>query len=67
MILLRGRYLKCSHKICRVSYFIRSHSCEVVDVVAFVLRVREQFLKFSDILPGFAEVEWSKILVEAVV
>ena len=39
----------------------------MVDVVGFVLGVRHQFLELGDVLPCFAEVEGSEILVEAVV
>ena len=39
----------------------------MVDLVCFVLGVGQQFFKLSDVLPGFSEVERSKVLVEAVI
>jgi hypothetical protein len=39
----------------------------VINLVGFVLGVREQFFELGDILPGFAEIEGAEILVEVVV
>ena len=39
----------------------------MIDLVGLVLWVGKQFLEFSDVLPGLAEVQRPKIVVEIVV
>lgn len=60
-------YLKGTNEIGCIGRFLGLSWSVVINGVCFVVGVIHELLEFGDVLPGFAEVERSKILVEAVV
>jgi hypothetical protein len=62
-----GGYLECAHEVCCIGGSVGHGAGIVVDLVCFVFGVRQKFFEFSDILPGFAEVEGAEIFIEAVI
>jgi hypothetical protein len=39
----------------------------MIDLVALVLRMRQQFFEFRDVFPSPTQIDWTKVLVEIVV
>ena len=60
-------YLECPHQVGGVGCLVGQGAGVVVDLVCFVLRVVQQFLQLGHVLPGFAQVEGTEILVERVI
>ena len=56
-----------AHEVGCVCHFVRRGGGVVVDLVGFVVGVRQQFFELSHILPGFSEVEGAEVFVESIV
>jgi hypothetical protein len=60
-------YLEGADEEGRVGCLFGRGAREVVDLVALILRMRQQLLELGHVLPGLAQVQRPEILVETVV